>query len=273
VTGPLVDVEWLVSHRGDPRLRLADVRSEGSTALNRAAYDAGHIGGAVFFDMETDLVGPGEGRHPLPDAVGFAGLLGHRGIGDGDLVVVYDDAGGGAACRLWWMIRSLGGDVALLDGGLAAWRAMGGDIVTDVEPASPGTFATTGWSGVVDPDELLDRLGSVTLLDARSAERYRGENETLDPVAGHIPTARSRPYADNLTDDGFFLPTAELAELYADVAGDVVAYCGSGVTACHTLLAMEVAGVGDGMLYAGSWSGWISDPTRPQAVGSDPGRP
>jgi len=273
MTGPLVDAGWLAGHRSS--LRLADVRSTGSSVLNRAAFEAGHIEGAIFFDMEGDLAGPGGGRHPLPDAAVFAELLGRRGIGSGDTVVVYDDAAGSAAARLWWMLRSLGNDdVALLDGGLQAWVAAGNETTREEVELPPAVFETQGWTGLVDGDELAGLLGEVTLLDARNADRYRGHNEHLDPVAGHIPTAISLPMADNLGPGGRFRSAAELATTFADFAADdVVAYCGSGVTACHTLLAMEVAGITGARLYPGSWSDWITDPDRPRATGPDPGTP
>lgn len=273
--GPLVDATWLAERHGDPLLRVADVRSTGSSDLNRAAYEAGHIPGAVFFDMESDLAGPGGGRHPLPVAAEFAALLGSRGIGSEHYVVVYDDTAGAAASRLWWMLRSLGhGAVALLDGGVRAWQESGFRLVSSEPVPAPARFNGDGWRGVVTAEELLAQLGDITLLDARAADRYRGHNETLDPVAGHIPTARSVPFADNLDEHGRFRSPSQLAELYAFVADDdVVAYCGSGVTACHTLVALEIAGIEGGRLYAGSWSDWITDDRRPQATGAEPGIP
>jgi thiosulfate/3-mercaptopyruvate sulfurtransferase len=271
----LVDAAWLAAHRDDPLLRIADVRSAGSSGLNRAAYDAGHIPGAIFFDMESDLAGPGGGRHPLPAAAEFAELLGARGIGSEHLVVAYDDAAGAAAARLWWMLRSLGHEsVAVLDGGVQAWVASGSPLTQDEREMPAAIFEGSAWAGVVDGGELTSLLGDVTLLDARGADRYRGENEVLDPVAGHIPTALSTPFADNLDSAGFFLPAPALFARYAAFAGqDVVAYCGSGVTACHTLLAMEAAGIAGARLYPGSWSDWITDDGRPRATGPEPGTP
>jgi len=271
--GPLVDVAWLEEHHDDPSVRIADVRSAGSSALNRAAYEAGHIAGAVFFDMEADLAGPGGGRHPLPDAAEFAALLGTRGIGSDHQVVVYDDSAGAAACRLWWMLRSLGHDrVALLDGGWQAWQEAGHDLSTDVPDLPATSFEGDGWQGMVTADELVKEAGAMTLLDARGNDRYRGENEVLDPVAGHIPTAVSTPFADNLDARGRFRSPAELASIYAPHSeGNIVAYCGSGVTAAHTLIALELAGIEGARLYPGSWSDWITDPSRPQATGAEPG--
>ena len=271
--GPLVDVAWLEEHHDDPSVRIADVRSAGSSALNDAAYEAGHIAGAVFFDMEADLAGPGGGRHPLPDAAEFAQLLGIRGIGPDYQVVVYDDSAGAAACRLWWMLRSLGHDrVALLDGGLQAWQEANHDLSTDDPDLQAANFEQQAWQGVVTADELVGQLGTVTLLDGRGNDRYRGENEVLDPVAGHITTALSTPFADNLDPRGHFRSKAELADLYAPYAdGHIVAYCGSGVTAAHTLIGLELAGIEGAKLYPGSWSDWITDPSRPQATGAEPG--
>lgn len=273
--GPLVDAAWLGEHHDDPAVRIADVRSAGSSALNRAAYDSGHIAGAIFFDMEADLAGPGGGRHPLPDAAAFAALVGSRGIGSEHQVVVYDDAAGAAAGRLWWMLRSLGHRATfLLDGGLQAWQQAGHDVSMEAPQLQVADFSGETWSGMVAADELVEQLGAVTLLDARSNDRYRGENEVLDPVAGHIPTAHSTPFEHNLDERGRFRSPAELRELYSSYAnGEVVAYCGSGVTATHTLIGLELAGIEGAKLYPGSWSDWITDPSRPQATGPDPGTP
>ncbi|MEE8332194.1 MAG: sulfurtransferase [Acidimicrobiia bacterium] len=271
--GPLVDAAWLEQHHDEPAVRIADVRSVGSSLLNRAAYDSGHIAGAVFFGMEADLAGPGGGRHPLPGAAEFAALLGARGIGSEHQVVVYDDSAGAAACRLWWMLRSLGHEsVALLDGGLQAWQEAGHELSLEEPTPTASSFEGTSWQGVLTADELVDKLGDVELLDARGNDRYRGENEVLDPVAGHIPTAHSTPFEHNLDEQGLFRSPAELADLYAAYAeGDIVAYCGSGVTAAHTLIGLELAGIEGAKLYPGSWSDWITDPSRPRAAGVEPG--
>jgi thiosulfate/3-mercaptopyruvate sulfurtransferase len=225
VIGPLAEAEWVAQHLDDPLVRVADVRSLGSSDLNRGAYDDGHIPGAIFFDMESDLAGPGGGRHPLPPAAEFAALLGSRGIGSEHSVVVYDDSAGAAASRLWWMLRSLGHEaVALLDGGVQAWQESGLGIVTEEPTLGPTTFTGDSWGGVVTARELAPQLGAVTLIDARSADRYRGENETLDPVAGHIPTAISMPFADNLDEQGRFRSRRELTQLYSSVdGGDIIA--------------------------------------------------
>ena len=270
---PLVTTEWLADHIDDPGVRIADVRSAGSSLLNLAAFQAGHIAGAVFFDMEEDLAAhPGPGRHPLPDAKVFAELLGSRGIGNEHQVVVYDDAFGGAAGRLWWMLRDLGhDDVALLDGGFNWWAYEGRPVTTDIVQLPPAQFGADRWgTGAVDREGLADQLGDVILIDARAAERYRGEIEPLDPVAGHIPTAINAPYPSNLGADGRFLPPEDLAAAYRKLGvgkgEDVVVYCGSGVTACHTLVALEAAGITGAKLYPGSWSQWSSDPDRPAAT-------
>jgi len=276
---PLVTTEWLADHIDDPDVRIADVRSAGSSLLNRAAFQAGHIARAVFFDMEEDLSAhPGPGRHPLPDARVFAELLGSRGIGNEHHVVVYDDAFGGAAGRLWWMLRELGHDsVALLDGGFNWWAYEGRPVTTDIVQLPPAQFGADRWgTGAVDREGLADQLGDVILIDARAAERYRGEIEPLDPVAGHIPTAINAPYPSNLGADGRFLPPEDLAAAYRKLGvgkgEDVVVYCGSGVTACHTLVALEAAGITGAKLYPGSWSDW-GDSGLPIATGPEPGTP
>lgn len=274
---PLVSTGWLADHLEDPALRVADVRSVGTSLLNRAAFEAGHIPGAIFFDMEEDLVAhPGAGRHPLPDPADFTALLGGRGIGSEHRVVVYDDSFGAAAGRLWWMLRALGQDqVALLDGGLNWWAHEQRPVTTDVVDHPPATFVSTLQGGAaVDRGELAGLLGRVKLVDSRAAERYRGEVEPLDPVAGHIPTAINAPYPSNLGQDGRFLPPEDLEAHYRalgiEEGDDVVVYCGSGVTACHTLVAMEVAGLGGAKLYPGSWSDWGTS-GMPIATGPEPG--
>ncbi len=277
--GPLVGVGWLEGHLDEPRLRIADVRSLGGTVLNRFAYDAGHIAGAIFFDMESDLSADrGPGRHPLPTGEQFGAMLGDRGIGNEHTVVVYDDQGGAAGARLWWMLRHWGhSEVVVLDGGLHAWLRAGLPLTRDEPEFQSASFSPgPGRADTVDRDRLRDLLGRVVLVDARSGERYRGEQELLDPVAGHIPTARNAPFAENLGWDGRFRSPEELAEHYRrlDVAvGDeVVVYCGSGVTACHTLLALEVAGFEGARLYPGSWSDW-GGAGYPMATGPEPGSP
>ncbi|MBF6606908.1 MAG: sulfurtransferase [Chloroflexi bacterium] len=266
----VVDVRWYLGRPGD----------------GRRAYDAGHIPDSIFVDLDTDLVAPdGPGRHPLPDPATFAGRLGELGIGDGQLVVACDDVGGWVAARLWWMLDDLGHrESAVLDGGLPAWIAAGLPLSTDASP-HPAAHLTLApaWRRTIERDELRRRLGSVTLLDARAAARYRGEIEPIDPVAGHIPTALSAPTDGNLRLDGRFRSPADLAARFAElgivggrdsgaVGRDVVTSCGSGVSACHNALAMRVAGLPDPILFPGSFSDW-SRSGLPVATGSDPGAP
>jgi thiosulfate/3-mercaptopyruvate sulfurtransferase len=278
--GPLVDVDWLRRHLGAAGIVVADARwrPDGSA---RDVYEQGHIPGAVFVDVDTDLAAPrssGSGRHPLPDPEAFAGVMERAGIGDDTVVVAYDDQGGSTAARLWWMLDAIGHPVAVLDGGLAAWT---GELDTGPSPQGSARFTPAPWprDRWVDADEVQRRVDRLfALLDARAPERYRGETEPIDPVAGHIPGATSSPWTDNLDPaTGRFRSPAELRELYRsrgvdeEHAGDTVAYCGSGVTSAHDLLAMRVAGLPDGRLYVGSWSEWVADPDRPVATGPDPG--
>lgn len=272
VTAPVVDAGWLRQHRDD--VVLADVRWYLDGRAGRDAYDAGHLPGAVFVDLDRWLAGdpgPDVGRHPLPDPQVFARGMAGLGISDDDVVVAYDDAGGVVAARLVWLLRVTGHDAALLDGGLAA---AGGGLETRPVERPEGSFTTRPWpSGrLADVDEAVavPAAGGV-LLDARTAERYRGDEEPVDPRAGHIPGARNLSVRDALAPDGTFLPVAELRERFASVGvtegTDVVAYCGSGVTACHELLTLEHAGLGEGRLYPGSWSQYSADPARPVATG------
>ena len=276
----LVDAATLAAHLDDPLWQVVDVRHQlADPGYGERAYAAGHIPGAVFLHCDRDLSGPQNGRngrHPLPDPAVLAARLGAVGIGPATQVVVYDDAQGMIAGRLWWLLRWLGHDrVAVLDGGLQAWQAASG-IVTDVEPTlQPVTFPLRQGCRPVAADDLLERLESpqLHLVDARAAERFRGDVEPLDPVAGHIPGAVNRFFGLNLQADGRFKPAAELrAEWLGVLAGaapeDVVHQCGSGVSACHNLLAMEVAGLPGSCLYAGSWSEWCADPGRPVARGA-----
>lgn len=243
-------------------------------------YLDGHIPGAVFASLDRDLSdltrqAQGLGRHPLPLASTFNSLLSRWGWKPGTQVVSYDVAGGAlAAARLWWLLRLTGVEAAVLDGGLAAWLAAG----LPVEAGSPGARTPTQVALHYDQSQLLIDHDAVSrgavgqLLDARAAPRYRGDVEPLDRVGGHVPGALNRPFVDNLGSDGRFKPPAQLrdefgAVLGATVARDVVHMCGSGVTACHNLLAMEHAGLHGSRLYAPSWSGWVSDPSRPVATG------
>ncbi|NNC91518.1 MAG: sulfurtransferase [Acidimicrobiia bacterium] len=264
MTGPLVSTDWLSGHLNDTVLRLADVRwYPGEPDRGRRAYEEAHIPGAIYVDLETDLsAARGPGRHPLPDWDVFAARMGELGMGDDSVVVAYDDRGGGVAARLWWMLRAIGHEhTHVLDGGLAAWTADGNPLTGDSPNHAPAKLTVDLRSGItVDRDELRNRLGAVLALDARAAERYRGEVEPLDPIAGHIPGAVNAPYEGNLDADGRFLPAETLAARYRGlgVGGETetVVYCGSGVTACHNLLAVEYAGLGEALLYPGSWSDW-----------------
>ena len=274
--GPLVSVEWLAAHRTDPRLRIADVRWSLSGPPGRELYEAGHIPGAVFLDANDELSSPGEGpgRHPIPSPAKLAGILGASGIGDGHVVVAYDDAGGSIAARLWWLFRHFGHDgaCAVLDGGIGAWIDAGLELATHAPNHPPDTWTPReALDDTVDAATLLN--GDLLLLDARAGERYRGETEPIDAQAGHIPGALSAPWSANLGANGRFLDADALRERYAAIGADrrpAVAYCGSGLSASHDLLALELAGIHGGRLYEGSWSDWSSDPSRPAATGSRP---
>ncbi len=272
---PVVDANWLQDWRGEPGVVVADVRWYLDGHSGRAAYELGHIPGAVFVDPNTHLAAPpspATGRHPLPTPEDFAAALGALGIGDDDIVIAYDDAGGSIAARLVWMLRTIGHDAALLDGGLAAWA---GPLETASAERPPVRFAAVDWPA----DRLagIDEVARTPLVfDARAPERYLGDMEPIDPRAGHIPGARNVPFGANLDPaTGRFLPAEQLrARFVAEGAGegtDVVAYCGSGITACHNLLALELAGLGPGRLYPGSWSQWSSDPARPAKKGHETG--
>jgi thiosulfate/3-mercaptopyruvate sulfurtransferase len=273
VLPPFVDVDWLRGNRDG--VLVADVRFYLDGRSGRDAHAAGHLPGAVFVDLPTVLAGPASdvgGRHPLPDPQAFAEGLAAAGIGDGASVVAYDDAGGVMAARLVWMLRALGQDAALLDGGLAAW-----DGPLEEGPVDPpaASAAARDWPAelLADVDDATDRDNVV--LDARPAERYAGGPDDLDPRAGHIPGARNVPARGNVGADGRLLPAKELrARLGAagvQEGSAVVSSCGSGVTACHNLLVLEHVGLGAGRLYPGSWSAYSRDDARPVATGPEPG--
>ena len=274
----LLDVATLRSHLDDPDWLVVDVRHQlADTAYGERAYGAGHIPGAVFLHCDRDLSGAmngTNGRHPLPEVEKLALRLGGIGIASHTQVVVYDDAQGMIAGRLWWLLRWLGHErVALLDGGLQAWQAAGGAL-TSVEPTLMAqNFVARPRPGLVDAAFVLERIDTphMHLVDARGPDRFRGENETIDPVGGHIPGAVNRFFRDNLLPDGRFKPAADLrAEWLAILAGSppdlVVHQCGSGVSACLNMVAMEIAGLPGSSLYAGSWSEWCIDPGRPVAL-------
>jgi Rhodanese-related sulfurtransferase len=258
----------------DCRKDLAD------PAKGRRDYLIGHIPGAVYAELDTDLSdlslqSQGLGRHPLPSATAFAAVLSRWGWRPGLQVVAYDAGSGAlAAARLWWLLRLAGERAAaVLDGGYAAWQAAGLPVEAAVPQRAPTSVAVRfDPAQVVLDHAALHAAPAPLLLDARAAPRYRGDTEPLDPVAGHVPGARNRPFADNLAADGRFKPAAELKHEFLAVLGaraptDVVHMCGSGVTACHNLLAMEHAGLAGSRLYAPSWSGWVSDRSRPVATG------
>ena len=249
-------------------------------AAGARAYAAGHLPGALYAHLDRDLSGPKSargpvdgGRHPLPDRAVWAERLGQWGIGPDTAVVAYDDQGGCYAARAWWLLRWVGHSrVAVLDGGRAAWLATGGTLST--EPAAPAARPAYPLSEATMPTvsapALLQRLGRVSLVDARAGERYRGETEPLDTRAGHIPGAVNRFFKDNLQADGRFKPVDQLRAEWLPLLQantEVVHQCGSGVTACHNLLALVHAGFGEGVLYPGSWSEWSADPGRPVALG------
>ena len=277
--GPIIHVADL-EQLGAPVV-VCDVRWYLDGRSGRDAYRAGHIPGAVFVDLDVHLAGPPSaavGRHPLPDPADFADALARLGIGQAHTVVAYDDVGGMVAGRLVWMLRILGQPAALLDGGLDAWAGL---LATGETKPTPVDCPARLWpdSALVDINQAASWVDRGILLDARGVERYRGDTEPVDSRAGHIPGARSAPFADNLSVDGRFRGADQLRERYAalgvDDAGEAVVYCGSGVSACHDLLAMEHAGLGRGRLYPGSWSQWSAS-DRPAIVGpgpADPGLP
>ena len=282
--GPIVSTDWLADHLRDPDLRVADVRWYLDPARRgRDAYAAGHIPGAVFLDVEADLSAPGggrgspRGRHPWPSEEQVARVMGGAGIGPGVRVVAYDDQSGAIAARLWYVLQAHGHqDAAVLDGGIVKWIAEGRALET-ATPPPPRTaqfVARLRPGAVVEKQDLATADRQVLMLDARAADRYRGDAEPIDPRAGHIPGAKSAPFAGNLTPGPIpvFLPPAALRKRYAALGAEAsppIVYCGSGVTACHDLLALAAAGL-SGSLYAGSWSEWSADPGLPVATGDGP---
>jgi thiosulfate/3-mercaptopyruvate sulfurtransferase len=276
---PLVTTEWLDAHRADADVRIVDVRWYLDPARKGLdEYRAGHIPSAVFL-ADHDLAAPGGvrggpiGRHPWPSAEKVERVMGAAGIGDTTRVVAYDDQAGAIAARLWYLLRAYGhANVALLDGGLAKWKAEGRPLETEAPSVAPAVFRARAVEGaVLTKDDVRARPAGALLLDARAPERYRGEAEPLDPKAGHIPGARNAPFAANLTRDAVpvFRSPEELRAHYAALGADrtePIVYCGSGVTACHDLVALELAGL-RGRLYVGSWSEWSSDPSLPVETG------
>jgi thiosulfate/3-mercaptopyruvate sulfurtransferase len=257
----VVDVAWLREHLDESGLVVVDCRWKLSEpGAGRGLYEAGHIPGAGFLDVDADLSAPPgpRGRHPLPPAEEFEHAVRSAGVDPDSRVVAYDEAGEGGAARLWWLLRHFGHrDAAVLDGGMTAWRESGGHVEAGAAAGRAGTFTARERStDVVDAEELSRRLDdpSLVLVDARRPERFTGESEPIDPVAGHIPGARNVPFVE-VAPEGRFLSAGDLrARLPAE--GELVAYCGSGVTACTVLLAAELAGLPPGRLYPGSWSEW-----------------
>ncbi len=283
----LVSAEELASALHDPSLRIVDARfvlAGGDAEAGERAWRAAHLPGAGYVHLNRDLSDlqkpAGEGRHPLPDAAAFCATLERLGINPDSQVVVYDAADGAmAAARFWWLMKLLGHQrVAVLDGGFARWTALGFPVDADDCAYPRGTYrANFDTSMIASTAEVARRSSSSDgcLIDARAPERFRGEVEPLDPVAGHIPGASNRPYTENLADGRMRAPEALRDEFSALIGAtlprDVVLSCGSGVTACHNLLAMEHAGLHGARIYTGSWSGWVSDPVRP--VGKGAGTP
>jgi thiosulfate/3-mercaptopyruvate sulfurtransferase len=278
----LVGTAWLASHLGEPGLVVADVRWYLDPARRgRDAWQAGHVPGAVFLDVDEDLSAPGggrglpAGRHPWPSEEQVARVMGAAGIGPGVRVIAYDDASGSVAARLWYLLRAHGHDeVAVLDGGFARWQAEGRAVTTEPSRVRPAVFTGRLRPGfVIEKAALAATHRGRVVLDARAPERYRGEKEPIDPRAGHVPGAKSAPWTGNLTSGPVpgFLPPAALRDRYEKLGagrGEPVVYCGSGVNACHDLLALHLAGL-RGTLYAGSWSEWAADPALPVATGEE----
>ncbi|RVX43380.1 thiosulfate/3-mercaptopyruvate sulfurtransferase [Nonomuraea polychroma] len=269
--GPLITPEGLAA-LGD--VTLLDVRWRLGGPPGIELYREGHIPGAVYCDLDTDLAAPpgAGGRHPLPEAEAFQSAMRRLGVRDDRPVVVYDDVGSTVAARAWWALRYFGHqDVRVLDGGLSAWTAARLPTTKETPSVKEGDFtARPGGMPVLTAEQAAALAAEGVLLDARAAERYRGEVEPVDPVAGHVPGAVSAPTMDNVGPDGRFLDPAALRARFAELGvGEGVqagAYCGSGVTAAHEVLALEVAGL-PAALYVGSWSNWVADPSRPVATG------
>jgi thiosulfate/3-mercaptopyruvate sulfurtransferase len=277
---PLVDVAWLAKNLDDPRVRVVDVRWYLSGKRGADEYLRGHIAGAAFVDLDLDLAAPpgkGPGRHPLPSATSFAGVLARIGVTRSSIIVAYDDAGGAIAARFWWLLRWFGhAGGRVLDGGLPAWIAAGHPVVTATPALTTAPQLELRPRGVGLVDKVaVDRLRDdprAMILDARARDRFEGKSEPVDARPGHIPGAISAPFVENLVaPGGVFLPAEALVDRYRALgalqAEQIVCYCGSGVTACHDVLALAIAGRTDTLLYEGSWSDWAADSALPAAVG------
>lgn len=275
VLAPFLSSRRLRERLGE--VRVVDCRWSLDGSQGREQYRQGHLPGAVYVDLDEELAAPASpaaGRHPLPDPEDFAAAMSRAGIGDGDTVVAYDTAGGAIAARLVWMLRVLDHPAAVLDGGLDAWE---GPLESGEVTPAPADFTTRPWppEAIAEADDVAASVAAGgVVVDARAAERYRGEVEPVDPRPGHVPGAVNVPFAGNLT-EGRLRPDVELRERFLDAGvtpdREVVVYCGSGVTACHDVLAMELAGLSRPRLFVGSWSAWSSDPDRPAATGPEPG--
>jgi thiosulfate/3-mercaptopyruvate sulfurtransferase len=274
----LISVSELIQHLQDPAFVIFDCRHElTNPEMGTKAYAESHIPGALFAHLDRDLAGPltgRNGRHPLPDPQTFSAWLSRMGVSTDKQVVAYDNAGGVYGSRLWWMLRWMGHrNVAVLDGGWQAWIEAGQPVSRDVRVPKAAAFSGKADQSWVDSQYVLGHLQApdMVLIDARANDRYHGQNETIDPVGGHIPGAQNRFFKDNLTPEGRFKPADQLRAEFTPIlngrsAAELVSQCGSGVTACHNLLAMEIAGLKGGRLYPGSWSEWIADPQRPRAT-------
>ncbi|CAM5607553.1 sulfurtransferase [Streptomyces avidinii] len=278
-SSPLLSAADLKTELAGPRPPvLLDVRWQLGGPDQRPAYEAGHLPGAVYVDLDAELAGPAGagGRHPLPDPEEFGAVMRRAGVSAGAPVVVYDGGQGWAAARAWWLLRWTGHpEVRVLDGGLAAWTAGGGPVSAGDEAAREGDFKPNpGAIGLLDAEGAAALARSGVLLDARAGERYRGEVEPIDRVGGHIPGAVSAPTTENVGPDGLFLAPGVLRERFAGLGAGgsarVGVYCGSGVSGAHEVLALSVAGI-PAALYAGSWSEWSADPARPVATGPTEG--
>lgn len=273
----IVQTEWLLQHLHDANVRIVDCRfALGSPAAGRESYEQGHIEGAVFFDLDADLsapIGPHGGRHPLPDMDTLADKLGKAGIGNDTIVVAYDDAGGAYATRLWWLLRYMGHTaVAILDGGYARWVVENRPITARIPQYATVTYTPMLRQNRLATMEMVrERLGKagVTIVDSREEKRYAGEEEPIDPVAGRIPEAVHHFWQDVIAPTGEWKSPADLTEQFAAIPkeDEIIVYCGSGVTACPNVLALERAGYTNVRLYAGSWSDWITYPDNPIATG------
>ncbi|MET9931257.1 MULTISPECIES: sulfurtransferase [unclassified Streptomyces] len=272
---PIISASELLSESAGARPPvLLDVRWALGGPPGRPAYEAGHLPGAVYVDLDAELAGPpgSGGRHPLPDPEAFGAAMRRAGVSADRPVVVYDGGSGWGAARAWWLLRWAGHpDVRVLDGGLAAWT---GELTEEVPAPEPGDFRPApGALGLLDADGAAALARSGLLLDARAAERYRGDVEPIDRVGGHIPGAVSAPTTENVDAGGLFLAADALRDRFAALGAaegtPVAVYCGSGVSGAHEVLALEIAGI-PASLYAGSWSEWSADPSRPVATGPDP---